>query len=145
MHLNITKLSLDSFLIIFLAVSCTENKKYKSETIKIQPKKIIDDCVTLDLAKGNNLEFNVGCSGCHTAHEKRNLLNVPSFPELSRIDSLKLSDFIFLSKHNGYFKKEPTLNFRIKKIDSLSECDRKNLIHFIKQYNRPHVYITNTP
>lgn len=139
---NIIRLSLGSFYFIILTLGCKSDKEDKSRAT--QNKVTIDTC-KLSLAKGNNLEFNIGCSGCHTAHEKRNFLNVPSFPELSRMDSLKLKDFIFINKHKGYFKKEPALNFRLKKIDSLSECDRKNLIHYIKQYNRPHVYITNTP
>ncbi|MGN7985780.1 hypothetical protein ACTJKC_00485 [Pedobacter sp. 22226] len=143
MDLNITKLILGSFLIILFIIGCKgENKEV---TTKNDAKMLADTCGALYPAKGSELEFSIGCRSCHAQQEKRIYSHVPSYFELSKIDSLKLRDFIFISKHKGYFKKEPFLNHKIKTLDSLSDCDRKNLIHYIKEYNRPHVYILRTP
>jgi hypothetical protein len=142
MDLNTIKLSLGSLLITFLMFSCTYNQ---SSTEKSKVKSVKDTC---DLwysaagndirdALGNNIESGIGCRSCHSPQDKRDFRNLPTMREISAIDSLKLSDFIFIARHNGFFKTIPASQFRIKKIDSLSACDRENLLHFLKGYGRP--------
>ncbi|WP_157255358.1 hypothetical protein [Pedobacter sp. Leaf216] len=133
---NIIRLSLGSLLIISFIIGCT-GKNNKEAATKNRAKMLVDTCDALYLAKGSDLEFNIGCRSCHVEQEKRYYPKVPSYFELSKMDSLKLRDFIFISKHKGYFKSERFLSNKIKTLDSLSDCDRKNLIHYIKEYNRP--------
>ncbi|WP_440789325.1 c-type cytochrome [Pedobacter sp. 22226] len=133
-----------------LAIGCTNSNKTSIAKTDIPPR---DTCGPWYSAagndirdsKGSDLAFDIGCNSCHPSGGNRTMITLPTFEEISRIDSLKLRDFIFISKHKGYFKKEPALNYKIKKIDSLSDCDRKNLIHYIKNQSRIIVHVLQIP
>jgi hypothetical protein len=150
MELNTIKLSLGSLLLTFLIFGCADHKKSTEET---KHKPIQDTCgawysaVGNDIrdAKGNEIESAIGCRSCHSPRDTRDFRNLLTMHEISAIDSSKLDDFIFTTKHNDLFKKIPDAQFRIKKIDSLSECDRKNLLHFLKGYSRPIKHILKRP
>ena len=123
-----------------------KNKANNSEIHRAT--KINVDTCRLNFNKGYDLISDISCRSCHSEGSKRNVLNLPTMDELSNMDSLKLRDFLFIIKHKknlAFFKDSPISKLRLKKIDSLSQCDRKNLIHYIKEYSRPHVYILSAP
>jgi hypothetical protein len=148
MDLNTIKPSLGNLLIILLfAAGCINKTKVKDDTNKAT-KRITTDTCKLSFDKGYEIGSNISCRSCHAQGEQRNALNLPTMNELSGMDSLKLSGFLFTTKHKknlDFFKDSPISMLRLKRIDSLSECDRKNLLHFIKEYSRPHKYILKTP
>jgi len=144
MDLNTIKLNLGNLLMIsFLTVGCVNKTKVSDQT-----NKVITDTCKLSFDIGYEIGSNISCRSCHAQGEQRNALNLPTMNELSATDSLKLDDFLFITKHKknlDFFKDSPISMLRLKRIDSLSECDRKNLLHFIKEYSRPHKYILKTP
>lgn len=146
MDLNTIKLSLGNLLMIsFLTAGCINKTKVNDHT---DTNTAITDSCKLSFNKGYEIGSNISCRSCHAQSEQRNALNLPTMHELSRMDSLKLSNFLFITKHKknlDFFKESPISILRLKRIDSLTECDRKNLVHFIKEYNRPHKYILKTP
>lgn len=129
---NLIRLSLIS-MISLIAVACLNSTPKKSSSIITNVK--IDSCSYKE-SDAVDAEMITGCANCHTYNEHRTFPEVPTYKEISALDSLKLSDFIFKTRHNGYFIKETKLNRNNKAIDSLNECQRKNLVHFIKDYNR---------
>jgi len=134
MVLNTIKVSLGSLALI-LFMSCNQGNKRTENPI---PKPAIQklSCI-LDLGATESIELHVGCGNCHTSNAERAFPNVPTYAEIAAIDSLKLSDFIFKQRHNGYFLRDTILlNHNNKAIDTLDECERRNLIHFIKSNNR---------
>ena len=134
MVLNIIKVSLGSFLALVF-FSCT-NGAHK-QTVVNNISKVAQDTCQLDLGKAQSIELHVGCINCHTYDEKRQFAQVPTFKEISNIDSLKLSNFIFKTRHNGYFLKDTILlNHNNKALDTLDVCEKRNLIYFIKSNNR---------
>jgi hypothetical protein len=50
------------------------------------------------------------------------------------MDSVKLKDYIFKSKHKGMYSNQ--LKSSGEKLDSLTECQIRNLMHYIKNFNR---------
>ncbi|MCX2495879.1 hypothetical protein OQX63_20460 [Pedobacter sp. PF22-3] len=143
MDLNITKLSLGNLLLVLLTLSCINRNNDSSETLA----KIKTDTCKIDQEKADALGSDISCTSCHTLAEERVSPNVFTMKEVSDMDSLKLRDFLFIIKHKknlSLYKDAPITKQRLKKIDSLSDCDRKNLIHYIKEYNRPHLYILRT-
>lgn len=148
MDLNTIKLSLGNLLmILFLTAGCVNKTKVNDHTNKSTNRTITDTC-KLSFDKGYEIGSNISCRSCHAQSEQRNALNLHTMHELSRMDSLKLSDYLFITKHKknlDFFKNSPISMLRLKRIDSLSECDRKNLVHFIKEYSRPHKYILKIP
>ncbi|SHG41976.1 hypothetical protein [Pedobacter caeni] len=129
MDLNTIRLSLIS-LMIFLMFACTSNNKEQQKGLKEKT----DPC-RLYLYEGNTILSEIGCRNCHLrAGTQRLAPNIPLFKELSAMDSLKLKDYIFKSKHNGMYSNE--LKSSGEKLDSLTECQIRNLTHYIKNFNR---------
>ncbi|AMP98929.1 hypothetical protein AY601_2024 [Pedobacter cryoconitis] len=125
---NIIRLSLGSFTICLFLSSCNsqESKHIKDVTYTK------NDTCRLDLSKGEAVILKLGeCRYCHLINDvPRFKKNIPIFKELAAFDSLKLSNFIFVGKHNGMYKKVfPQV---VKRVDSLDDCQKQNLIHFIK-------------
>jgi hypothetical protein len=132
---NIIRLSLGSFIICLLLSSCNsqESKHIKDVTYTK------NDTCRLDLSRGEAVILKLGeCRYCHLINDvPRFKKNIPIFKELATLDSLKLSNFIFVGKHNGMYKKVfPQV---VKRIDSLDDCQKRNLIHFIKDAGRNQV------
>lgn len=126
MDFNIIKLNLSS-AIICLLIACSGNKKESVKMPVLKP----DSC-KLDLYVGSNIEFSLGCANCHHKMGDRMFPKSPTFSELSAMDSLKLKDFIFKSKHKGMYPEY----YRVKRPDTLSQCEIQNLMHYIKNFNR---------
>lgn len=140
---NTIKLSLGSLLLIF-AISCTNGNHKKIEQTKTS--NVLKDTCQLDLGAAQNIELGVGCGNCHTYDEKRRYQKLPTYSEISAMDSLKLSDFIFKTRHNGYFLKDTMLvNHNNKALDTLNECEKRNLMFFIKSVNRHFPQILKVP
>jgi hypothetical protein len=134
MALNIIKVSLGRFLVLVF-FSCTNGRHQKTDSNSIS--KIQKDTCQLDLGSAQSIELHVGCGNCHTYDAKRQFPQVPTFKEIADIDSLKLSNFIFKTRHNGYFLKDTILlNHNNKALDTLDECEKRNLVYFIKSNNR---------
>ena len=136
MVLSSIRLSLGS-LIICTLFTCT-GKVNKENSIQQVVKAVKDTC-NLELSRGRRLITNLSCTNCHIVWDNgpRMRKNIPLFTDLSAMDSLKLRDYVFKTKHNGmYIKDFPDAG---KKIDSLSECDKNNLIHYIKDHNKEHI------
>ena len=144
MDLNITKLSLGSLLLVLLTLSCINRNNDKSDALA----KIKTDTCKIDPEKADALGSDISCTSCHTLAKERVSPDVFTMKEVSDMNSLKLRDFLFIIRHKknlSLYKEAAITKQRLKKIDSLSDCDRKNLIHYIKEYNRPHLYILRTP
>jgi len=115
-------------------MACTSNPP--KEATK-PAKSLTDTCGDLRQYTGSFILSDVGCSGCHTLTDKRSFPELPAFSEVAATDSLKLSNYIFKTKHNNLYIKEPMLrDHGNKKLDSLSECQRRSLISYIKDYHR---------
>lgn len=124
---NLIKLSLGSLLSILL-FAC---QNVKENTIK----KSVDTCRFSRYDVGQ-LISNFGCKNCHIAsiEERIDSKGSISFRGLAAVDSLKLIDYIFTKKHKGWYNKDG--NFKTARMDTLSECEIKNIIHYIKDSGR---------
>jgi len=60
--------------------------------------------------------------------------NIFTFQEISNMDSLKLIDYAFTKKHKGWYSKSGT--FKGSKMDTLSDCEIKSVIRYIKDAGR---------
>jgi len=127
MDFNTIKLNLSSLLICLLIACTGSNKKETAKKSDIKK-----DTCKLDLYIGSNIEFSLGCANCHHKMGDRMFPNSPTFSELSAMDSLKLKDFIFKSKHKGMYPEY----YKVKRPDTLSECEIQNLMHYIKNFSR---------
>ncbi len=132
MILHSVRLSLGSIIICLFLSSCNsqESKHIKDVTYTE------NDICNLDLSRGEAVILKLGeCRYCHLINDvPRFKKNIPIFKELAALDSLKLSNFIFAGKHNGMYKKVfPQV---VKRIDSLDDCQKRNMIHFIKNTGR---------
>ncbi|MBB6498950.1 hypothetical protein [Pedobacter cryoconitis] len=135
MVLSSIRLSLGS-LVMCILFACADGANKGNKTSQVA--RTVNDTCNLDLNGGRRLVANLSCTNCHIIwdHGPRMRKDIPLFTELSTMDSLKLRDYIFKTKHNGMYKKDyPDAG---KKIDSLSECDKNNLIHYIKDHNKEH-------
>lgn len=138
------KLSLSNLLIILLTLSCRNSTEHKTTSLA---KTVVDTCKVAP-EKAEELGQDISCTSCHTSADERVSPDVFTMKEVSNMDSLELREFLFIVKHKknlSLYKDAPIAKQRLKKIDSLSDCDRKNLINYIKQYNRPHLFILRTP
>lgn len=136
MVLSSIRLSLGSLImcVLFACTGATNNENKIPEVIKA-----VTDTCNLELSGGRRLIANLSCINCHIVWDNgpRMRKDIPLFAELSGMDSLKLRNYVFKTKHNGmYIKDFPDAG---KKIDSLSECDKNNLIHYIKDHNKGHI------
>lgn len=124
---NLIKLSLGSLLSILL-FAC---QNVKENTIK----KSVDTCSFSRYDVGQ-LISNFGCKNCHIAsiEERIDSKGSISFRGLAAVDSLKLIDYIFTKKHKGWYNKDG--NFKTARMDTLSECEIKNIIRYIKDSGR---------
>lgn len=124
---NLIKLSLGSLLSILL-FAC---QNVKENIIK----KSVDTCRFSRYDVGQ-LISNFGCKNCHIAsiEERIDSKGSISFRGLAAVDSLKLIDYIFTKKHKGWYNKDG--NFKTARMDTLSECEIKNIIRYIKDSGR---------
>lgn len=132
MGFNIIKLSLGSLAICFIIVACNNNRPLQSR----ESKSVLKDSCRLERSAGSMAIAKVGeCRHCHLMFDvPRMRADIPILNEIAALDSLKLSDYLFKSRHKGMYPKSyPSSN---KAIDSLDDCERKNLIHFIKNAGR---------
>lgn len=136
MVLSLIRLSLGSLgmCVLFACTGSVNNKNRIPQVIKA-----VKDTCNLDLTGGRRLIANLSCTNCHIVWDNgpRMRKNIPLFTELSAMDSLKLRDYVFKTKHNGMYIKD--FSDAGKRIDSLSECDKNNLIHYIKDHNKDHI------
>jgi len=64
-----------------------------------------------------------------------NRLNeISTFEELAKMDSLKLINYAFTKKHKGWYSK--TGSFKTARMDTLTDCEIKNVIRYIKDAGR---------
>ncbi len=74
----------------------------------------------------------LGCDNCHTQLGSNKFKDIPTFSGISAIDSLKMIDFAFKKRHNGWYNK----NLKSVRMDTLNDCEIKSVIRYIKDYNR---------
>ncbi len=55
-----------------------------------------------------------------------------TFSDLVSMDILKLIDYVFNKKHKGWYSK--TRTFKASQMDTLSDCEIRNVIRFIKDF-----------
>lgn len=122
---NTIKLSLGSTLLL-LAFACLNPKQ---ENVNLEA---IDTCKYNRYNTGQIIS-NLGCKNCHIQQILR-MENIPTFSELSNIDSLKLMSYVFKRKHKGWYSKNGT--FKAARMDTLSECEIKSVIRYIKDQGR---------
>ncbi|MDO7742733.1 MAG: hypothetical protein MUP99_03135 [Pedobacter sp.] len=135
MILSSIKQSLGSLIILGLLIACTSEAKVESRRGFL----ISTDTCKADLIEGRILVGKLSCTNCHLVLDEapRMRKNIPLLREISMMDSLKLSSYIFDTKHNGMFIKDYPDSKKI--LDSLSECDKSNLTHYLKEHNREQV------
>lgn len=127
MDLNTIRINLSSLLLCFF-IACTGTNQ-KQGNKKPETKK---DTCKLDLYVGSNIELSLGCGNCHKLMGDRVASKIPTYLELSKIDSLKLKEFIFKTKHKNMYPEY----YKVKRLDTLSECEIRNLMHYIKNFGR---------
>ena len=129
MVLNIIKLSFGSFLFLFI-VACVNKPKSKDNIVS--NKKILKDCryYAYDV---HQIVSNLGCYNCHIWAGNR-LNEISTFEELAKMDSLKLINYAFTKKHKGWYSK--TGSFKTARMDTLTDCEIKNVIRYIKDAAR---------
>jgi len=127
---NTIRISLNSILLL-LVFACQNN----SRNNKILSNQSIDTCQYYRY-DAHQIVSNLGCQNCH-------LLLIPgdkddrgwaTFSDLVTMDSLKLIDFVFTKKHKGWYGKTGT--FKTPRMDTLSECQIKSVIRYIKDQGR---------
>lgn len=132
MELNTIRLSLGS-LVICMVLACTNTPTTGTKALQINTAKI--DTCSLKLYIGSRIESDMGCRNCHIKSDSSKLApNIPIFRELSAMDSLTLKNYIFKSKHNGMYSNE--LKPSGEKLDKLTDCQIRNMMHYIKNYGR---------
>ena len=124
---NLIKLSLSSLLFLFV-LSCQNSKTNK----KIMVRKDIATCRYYRYDAGQVIS-NLGCYNCHIRAVDR-WYDMLTFNELSQMDSLKIIDYAFTKKHKGWYSKTGT--FKASQIDTLSDCEIKSVIRYIKDFGR---------
>ncbi|WP_157263330.1 hypothetical protein [Pedobacter sp. R20-19] len=124
---NLIKLSLGS-LLVFLIFACTNETK----SIKQVSTEIMDTCKYYK-SDARKVVSSLSCYTCHVKAEVR-VNNMPTFSEISSMDSLKIINFAFIKKHNGWFSN--TGVYKSARMDTLNDCEIKSVIRYIKDYNR---------
>jgi len=127
---NLIKLCL-GIILLLLIYTCQSTTR----NTEIIPKLPIDSC-RFYRYDANQIVSNLGCQNCH-------LMLVPgekddrgwaTFSDLVSKDSLKLIDYVFNKKHKGWYSKTGT--FKASQMDTLSDCEIRNVIRFIKDFGR---------
>ncbi|NTD95631.1 hypothetical protein G6M26_22755 [Agrobacterium tumefaciens] len=126
---NIIKLSLGSILFLFTAACLNKPKSKENTLIK---KKTIDTC-RYYAYNVHQIVSNLGCYNCHIWAGKR-LNEISTFEELASMDSLKIIEYAFTKKHKEWYSK--TGSFKTARMDTLSDCEIRNVIHYIKDAAR---------
>jgi len=124
---NTIKLSLGSFL-TFVIFACTNETK----SMKQISTEIIDTCKYYR-SDARQVVSSLSCYTCHVKADVR-VNDMPTFSEISSMDSLKIINFAFIKKHNGWFSNSGV--YKSTKMDTLSDCEIKSAIRYIKDYNR---------
>jgi len=114
-------------VLFYLMISCSSNHRSEENSLRTS----VDSCL-VNLYDGELLLDKIGiCRSCHLAGPgPRFDAMTLTFNELSVLESSKISDYVFAKKHGGMFVKDYPESGQV--IDSLSNCDKKNLIHLIK-------------
>ncbi|WP_316804703.1 hypothetical protein [Pedobacter nototheniae] len=125
---NTIKLSLGSSLFCILLFAC-QNENNDINT------KSANTCKFSRYEAGEIIS-NLGCKNCHitSIKEKIDTKGSISFIGLAAMDSLKLIDYTFTKKHKGWYSKNGTL--KATRMDTLSDCEIKNVIRYIKDSGR---------
>jgi len=126
---NIIKLSLGS-LLFFVFVACLNKNKID---IKVFKKSSLTDSCKYYAEDARQLVSNLSCYSCHITGGER-LNDIPSFDKLAAMDSLKLVNYVFIKKHNGDYNRKGA--FQTSKMDTLSDCEIKSAIRYIKDAGR---------
>ena len=125
---NIIRLSLGSLLLVIF-ISCNNKRKYGNE------KRVsIENKCNYYQYDAHQTVSNLGCQNCHVIYGERIGQNFLTFTELSLMDSLKLVKYAFINKHRGWYSKTGT--FRASRMDTLSDCEIKSAIRYIKDAGR---------
>jgi len=127
MVLNTIKINLGSVLLI-LFFSCQNVTKNIS-------KKLTDTCNYYRYDAGQ-IVSNLGCKNCHLRMtvDKKDEYGSPTFIGLASMDSLKIIEYAFTKKHKGWYGNNG--NFRTTRMDTLSDCQIKSVIRYIKDAAR---------
>lgn len=127
---NIIKLSLGSLLVL-LFFNCKNAEKRDKNMINVST----DTCKYYRYDAGQIIS-NLGCKNCHISMsiEKKDEYGAITFVGLAAMDSLKLIDYAFTKKHKGWYSKNGT--FKGSKMDTLSYCEIKGVIRYIKDFGR---------
>lgn len=126
-----TKLSLGSLLLFLILACVNESKNTESTVVK---KKSIDETCKYYAYDAQQIVSNLSCYNCHVRTDERLDNNIPTFSELSAMDSLKLINYAFKKRHKGDYSKKGA--FKTSRMDTLSDCEIKSAIRYIKDYNR---------
>ncbi|GAA4208990.1 hypothetical protein GCM10022289_33790 [Pedobacter jeongneungensis] len=126
---NIIKLSLGSILLVYFSCQNADNNKIN---VKVSP---IDACKYYRYDAGQTIS-NLGCKNCHLLSdmEIKDDRGWATFGGLAKMDSLKLIDYVFKKKHKGWYSKNGT--FKTARMDTLTDCEIKSVIRYIKDYGR---------
>ena len=135
MCLDLIKQRLTILVISGFLIGCTSGTTVESRQVAFTP---TNNCKA-DRIKGRILADKLSCTNCHFVWDEAVRLrkDIPLLREISLMDSVKLSSYIFNTRHNGMFSEDfPDAK---NTIENLSDCDQKNLIHYLKDHNREHV------
>lgn len=129
---NIIRLSFVNLLLIAI-LSCTT--KPKKTTKMSVTKKVIDTC-RYYAYDAHQIVSNLGCWNCHLRilPEQKDDRGWATFNDLAIMDSLKLVNYTFTKKHKDWFSKNGP--YKDAKIDTLSECEIRSVIRYIKDSGR---------
>ena len=131
MVLNIIRLSFGSVLLF--TASCVN--KPTSNQNALDKKKVVDTCRYYRYEAGQVIS-TLGCRNCHLAPdlELKDDRGWPTFRGLANMDSLKLIRYTFKEAHKGWYSK--TGSFKTARMDTLSDCEIKNVVRYIKDFDR---------
>jgi hypothetical protein len=129
---NTIKLSFVSLLLIAILSCTTKPKKITNVNVT---KKVIDTC-RYYAYDAHQIVSNLGCWNCHLRilPQQKDDRGWPTFNDLATMDSLKLVNYTFIKKHKGWYSKIGT--YKAAKMDTLSECEIKSVIRYIKDSGR---------
>jgi len=124
---NTIKISLGNLLLIFF-FSCQNIQKNVN-------RKTLEKC-SYSRYEAGQIISNLGCKNCHIRMTiaKKDEYGSPTFIGLAAMDSLKLIDYAFAKKHKGWYSK--TGSFKALRMDTLSDCEIKSAIRYIKDAAR---------
>ncbi len=125
---NTIKLSLGSILLCLFFACTIEPRSNKSV---FQKKNVTDTC-GYSKYNARQIMTGLGCDNCHTKLGSAKFRDIPTFSDISTFDSLKMIDFAFIKRHNGWYNK----NLKASRMDTLTNCEIKSVIRYIKDFGR---------